>query len=263
MNLIRSLSFLAALCLVQAAQAQPAVQFSSAASACVPDHATIRDDRAQIGNPSVRHAAGIVDPVVLTCAIPPFTSAETEWGLGITYLDSTGAGTSANVRARLYRMQLDGAAPDLLITANSNASASTMLHTLEAHFTHTFNFDTHLYWVRLELDRSAASQNVILYSVFLEVAPLSSDIRLKHNVALLGRLDNGLGFYRFSYNGSDAAYVGVMAQEVEAIMPDAVVRGSDGYLRVFYDRLGLRMQTWEEWIAAGAEIPATVPPNQR
>ena len=45
-----------------------------------------------------------------------------------------------------------------------------------------------------------------------------------------------------------------MAQEVEAIMPDAVVRGSDGYLRVFYDRLGLRMQAWEEWVAAGETI---------
>ena len=42
----------------------------------------------------------------------------------------------------------------------------------------------------------------------------------------LGHLDNGLGFYRFSYNGSDKAYVGVMAQEVQTVMPDAVVRWS-------------------------------------
>ncbi len=48
-----------------------------------------------------------------------------------------------------------------------------------------------------------------------------------------------------------------MAQEVQAVMPDAVVQGSDGYLRVYYDRLGLRMQTWENWIGSGAKIPAT------
>ena len=48
-----------------------------------------------------------------------------------------------------------------------------------------------------------------------------------------------------------------MAQEVQAVMPDAVVRGSDGYLRVFYDRLGLRMQSWEDWVASGEKIPAT------
>jgi hypothetical protein len=74
---------------------------------------------------------------------------------------------------------------------------------------------------------------------------------------MLGHLDNGLGFYRFSYNGSDKSYVGVMAQEVEAIMPEAVLRGSDGYLLVNYDQLGLRMQTWDEWVASGQRIPTT------
>jgi hypothetical protein len=82
---------------------------------------------------------------------------------------------------------------------------------------------------------------------------MMSDIRAKHDIALLGRLDNGLGFYRFSYHGSDQAYVGVMAQEVETVMPEAVVHGApDGYLRVDYDKLGVRMQTWEEWLASPA-----------
>jgi len=84
-----------------------------------------------------------------------------------------------------------------------------------------------------------------------------SDLRLKHDIALLGRLDNGLGFYRFSYNGSDKAYVGVMAQEVEMVAPQAVVRGRDGYLRVFYDRLGLTFQSYEHWRASGGRIPTT------
>jgi hypothetical protein len=82
---------------------------------------------------------------------------------------------------------------------------------------------------------------------------------LKHDIVMLGRLDNGVGFYRFSYNGSDKAYVGVMAQEVQAVMPEAVVRGSDGYLRVYYDRLGLRMQSYDAWVALGERIPATTP----
>jgi hypothetical protein len=82
-----------------------------------------------------------------------------------------------------------------------------------------------------------------------------SDVTLKHDITLLGRLDNGLGFYRFSYNGSNQAYVGVMAQEVQTIMPHAVVRGRDGYLKVFYDRLGLKFQTYDQWIASGAQVP--------
>src|SRR6185295_1735514 len=84
-----------------------------------------------------------------------------------------------------------------------------------------------------------------------------SDIALKHDITLLGHLDNGLGFYRFSYNGSDKAYVGVMAQEVQVVAPDAVIRGHDGYLRVFYEMLGVEFMTYKQWIASGSRIPST------
>jgi len=84
-----------------------------------------------------------------------------------------------------------------------------------------------------------------------------SDIRLKHDITLLGRLDNGLGFYRFSYNGSNKAYVGVMAQEVQKVMPEAVVRGRDGYLRVYYDRLGVTFESYDRWVASGARVPTS------
>jgi hypothetical protein len=78
---------------------------------------------------------------------------------------------------------------------------------------------------------------------------------LKHDIALLGYLANGLGYYRFSYIGSETAYVGVIAQEVEQVMPEAVTRGRDGYLRVFYDKLGLKLRTYRDWLASGAKIP--------
>jgi len=84
-----------------------------------------------------------------------------------------------------------------------------------------------------------------------------SDLRLKHDVTLLGRLDDGLGYYRFVYNGGHTAYVGVIAQEVQNIEPAAVVRGTDGYLRVHYDKLGLKFQTYDAWLASGARIPVT------
>jgi hypothetical protein len=83
-----------------------------------------------------------------------------------------------------------------------------------------------------------------------------SDLALKHDIVLLGHLDNGLGYYRFSYLGSSKAYVGVMAQEVERLMPEAVTRGGDGYLRVYYEKLGLKFQTYRDWLAAGAQIPS-------
>jgi hypothetical protein len=251
----RRLALLFALSFTSAAEAQ--VVWSTPGSGCVPSDATTKFDRSRDGTASVQHAAGNVDLIVLTCPIPRHNSGSMDWTLQLTYQDSTGTGTAAFVRARFYRMALAGATPVPLATVISNASAITTLNTVTSPiFSHTFNFETNVYWVRVELDRAATGQIVIFHSAALTGLTVS-DIRAKHDVFLLGHLDNGLGFYRFSYNGSDAAYVGVMAQEVEAIMPDAVVRGSDDYLRVYYDRLGLRMQTWDDWVAAGEKIPAT------
>ena len=86
-----------------------------------------------------------------------------------------------------------------------------------------------------------------------------SDVMLKHDITLLGHLDNGVALYRFSYHGSDKAYVGVIAQEVQEVMPEAVMRGRDGYLIVLYDRLGLRFQTYDHWVASGARMPVVSP----
>jgi hypothetical protein len=84
-----------------------------------------------------------------------------------------------------------------------------------------------------------------------------SDIRLKHDIAYLGTLDDGLSFYRFSYNGGSTAYVGVMAQDVQQVMPQAVFAGRDGYLRVDYHKLGVRFETYDAWLRSGAQLPAT------
>jgi hypothetical protein len=51
-----------------------------------------------------------------------------------------------------------------------------------------------------------------------------------------------------------------MAQEVESVKPDAVTRGSDGYLWVYYDKLGLKFRTYSDWLAGGAKIPAELSP---
>lgn len=87
-----------------------------------------------------------------------------------------------------------------------------------------------------------------------------SDIALKHDVVLLGHLASGVGYYRFSYIGSDKAYVGVIAQEVEDVKPVAVTRGADGYLRVYYEKLGLKFRTYRDWLESGARIPGEVTP---
>ena len=84
-----------------------------------------------------------------------------------------------------------------------------------------------------------------------------SDIALKLDVVLLGHLANGLGYYRFSYVGSNKPYVGIIAQEVQNVAPHAVTRGQDGYLRVYYEQLGLKFRSYADWLAGGARIPTS------
>ncbi|MDA9401106.1 tail fiber domain-containing protein [Bradyrhizobium sp. CCBAU 45389] len=74
--------------------------------------------------------------------------------------------------------------------------------------------------------------------------PVTSDRRLKRDISRLGCLDSGICLYRFHYLWDDTFYIGVMAQEVERIVPNAVVHGPDGYLRVRYDLLGLQFRSW-------------------
>jgi len=85
---------------------------------------------------------------------------------------------------------------------------------------------------------------------YFDQVPVPSDARLKRDITLVARLDDGLGLYRYRYLWSDTIYVGVMAQEVALIHPDAIVRSNlDDYLRVDYSRLGLKLMTLPEWDA--------------
>jgi len=103
--------------------------------------------------------------------------------------------------------------------------------------------------VLLSVDQAGATVACIPTSI-VHCPPPPSDIRLKRDIAQVGELDSGVGLYRYRYLWSDTIYVGVMAQEVAVVKPDSVLRGADGYLRVDYGRLGLRLQTWDQWTAA-------------
>jgi hypothetical protein len=78
---------------------------------------------------------------------------------------------------------------------------------------------------------------------------VTSDIRLKRDIEPIGQLTNGLGLYSYRYLWDDTVYVGVMAQEVAEKVPGAVMMGDDGYMRVNYQKLGLRLRTLDEWDA--------------
>jgi hypothetical protein len=68
---------------------------------------------------------------------------------------------------------------------------------------------------------------------------LGSDRRMKRDISMVGALDNGLNVYRFRYkdgheDGGTVFHIGLMADEVEKIVPLAVMTAADGFKRVHY-----------------------------
>ena len=61
----------------------------------------------------------------------------------------------------------------------------------------------------------------------------TSDIRVKENLHRVGSLPNGLGVYAFNFKGSHLPQIGLIAQEVEKIHPEAV-QEFDGVKHVNY-----------------------------
>jgi hypothetical protein len=104
------------------------------------------------------------------------------------------------------------------------------------------------------LDPLGASTSPVMFGQSQNLL-LVSDIRLKRDIHMVGRLANGLGLYRYRYLWSDAEFVGVMAQEVALVQPKAVVHGLDGYLRVNYALLGIPFLTINEWTSAVGHAP--------
>jgi hypothetical protein len=70
---------------------------------------------------------------------------------------------------------------------------------------------------------------------------VTSDVRLKQDIARVGTHPMGFGIYRFKYLWSDTAYVGVLAQDVLEKAPHAVSTGPGNFLAVDYGALGMAM----------------------
>ncbi len=73
-----------------------------------------------------------------------------------------------------------------------------------------------------------------LGSAALQSGWMMSDERVKEDVKKIGKLDSGLPVYSFKYKGSPLQEMGVMAQDVEKVQPEAVAMTDSGYKAVDY-----------------------------
>lgn len=63
----------------------------------------------------------------------------------------------------------------------------------------------------------------------------TSDRRLKRDIARVGTLDNGLPVYLYRYKEGGPFEIGLMAQDVEDVHPEAVATMPNGFKAVYYD----------------------------
>ena len=75
-------------------------------------------------------------------------------------------------------------------------------------------------------------------AAMMPAGTFTSDRRLKTNIQLIGKHDNGMNIYSWDYVWGEHSR-GVMADEVEEIMPEAVVMHPTGFKMVNYSMLGL------------------------
>ena len=64
-----------------------------------------------------------------------------------------------------------------------------------------------------------------------------SDRRLKTDIEKIGEREDGLGVYVYRYLWSPVRFIGVMAQEVLKVKPEAVIHTPSGYMAVNYGAL--------------------------
>ena len=75
-----------------------------------------------------------------------------------------------------------------------------------------------------------------------QFGPMASDIRLKENIIKVGNSPSGINIYEWNYKGNTQRYRGVMAQEILERHPEAVALQPDGYMRVYYGKIDVKME---------------------
>ncbi len=87
-----------------------------------------------------------------------------------------------------------------------------------------------------EMARYNNQQGILggLFSAGANLLPLLSDRRTKTEIRRIGYADNGIPIYAYRYINGDTTQIGMLADEVEEIHPEAVVMGTDGFQRVDY-----------------------------
>jgi outer membrane immunogenic protein len=205
----------------------------------------------------------LTDPVFLETLISQTSSVKTGWvaGAGVEYLLRPNLIASLNYQyVDLGRTSLVASSPGGLL--NQSVSASGQFQVVSVGLSFLFPAAGPVAVDRPKYAKAPVMAASEPWSGFYagahgggawgnridgnysQVFAIISDARLKRDITLVGRRDDGLGIYSYRYLWSDTVYTGALAQEVALLHPAAIVRDPlTGYLAVNYARLGLSPDT--------------------
>jgi hypothetical protein len=164
-NGVMPLSRLAMLPVIAATLATPAgaaeTYWSSVTTGCVPDSLSIQDDRYKsLADAAITPRTSRLDPIVLICGVLPNPGAPAPHALKLTYQDSTGTGATGMVRAQLVYVVRTTGVRAVMATLSSDTSTATGATMGSAAFSHTLDFEANYYYVRIDIRRGAAGEDV-------------------------------------------------------------------------------------------------------
>lgn len=114
--------------------------------------------------------------------------------------------------------------------AGSSAQGSTEM------YDNLYNSQLNAYNAQQQAKQNMAQGWLNLGSAGLNLGMgLFSDARIKENLRPVGRLFNGLTVYAFNFPGEEVTRIGLVAQEVQQHIPQAVSQTEEGLLMVDYD----------------------------
>ena len=168
------------------------------------------------------------------------SSTAAAYGIG-TNAGNSAVGNNASGNANFYANQA-GMNQGFSGNIGANSSAGSMLNQLYGNQLSAWNAQQ-----QANATSSAGLGNLIgtvgVGAMKYGPALMASDERLKTNIQKIGSLDNGIALYRYEFKPEfqeelgHGMQIGVLAQEVEKVIPEAVSEWRDGYKMVDYAKV--------------------------
>lgn len=154
------LALFSVLALASTAQAN---QFDSPGAACIPSDSAITNSLYLLANGNVEHQSGQTATISMYCPIPLEISPPGT--LELTYLSNENSSTTY-VSAQYIKLNMTTGATTVIATATSQSGINDgTVRVVSRTFADTYDFQSYVYWVRVDIRRRTTSQWAWFYRV--------------------------------------------------------------------------------------------------